>query len=227
MPSSSSRCKARAASSSPPGYLAAVRALCTSRGALMLLDEVQTGMGRTGTFFAYQHHDAVPDGLSTAKGLAGGVPMGAILVSEELARGFEPGTHASTFGGNLLASAAALATVGVMDRDGLCERARVMGAKLGVALDRLVQDDRRLRSRPGGRACSADSRRRRGSTRPRSSRPVASVACCSRWRGAAWSALAAAERVGGGAGRGGGGARRRARRSASGCRTPPGGSVRT
>ncbi|MBI2894555.1 MAG: aspartate aminotransferase family protein [Deltaproteobacteria bacterium] len=126
----------------PPGTLRAIRELCTNRGALMLLDEVQTGMGRTGSLFAYQRSlaDDPPDGLSVAKGLAGGVPMGAILVTEELARGFEPGTHASTFGGNLLASAAALATLEVIDRERLCERAGSLGERLRVALEGLVAE---------------------------------------------------------------------------------------
>jgi predicted acetylornithine/succinylornithine family transaminase len=124
----------------PPGYLAAVRELCTARGAVLLFDEVQTGFGRTGSFFAYQHHPgATPDVLSSAKGIAGGVPMGAILASDELSKGFEPGTHASTFGGNLLACAASLATLDVIEKEGLVARAARVGELLRAGLERLLR----------------------------------------------------------------------------------------
>src|SRR5947207_2628934 len=92
--------------SRPRGYLARVRELCTRHGALLLLDEVQTGMGRTGAFFAHQHERIEPDAMSLAKGIAGGIPLGALLAREEVARAFTPGTHASTFGGNPPATAA-------------------------------------------------------------------------------------------------------------------------
>ncbi len=118
----------------PDGYLAGLRELTTERGALLVFDEIQTGMGRTGTLFAFQQMGVLPDIVVTAKGLAGGVPMGALLASEDVARGFEPGTHASTFGGNALACAAALATLEVIDSDGLLERARTLGERLGKAL---------------------------------------------------------------------------------------------
>ncbi len=124
----------------PEGFLAEVGQLCTSRGALLLFDEVQTGFGRTGSFFAYQHHEgATPDVLSSAKGIAGGVPMGAIVATDEVAAGFEPGTHASTFGGNLLACAAALATLDVIEREGLVGRAARLGELLHAGLERLVR----------------------------------------------------------------------------------------
>jgi acetylornithine/N-succinyldiaminopimelate aminotransferase len=124
----------------PAGFLGEVRRLCSARGALLLFDEVQTGFGRTGSFFAYQHHDgAVPDVLSSAKGIAGGVPMGAIVASDEVARGFEPGTHASTFGGNLLACAASLATLDVIEKEGLVARAGQVGARLQASLEALVK----------------------------------------------------------------------------------------
>ncbi len=102
-----------------PGYLQELRRLCAERGALLIFDEVQTGVGRTGTFYAFEKEGAVPDIISLAKGLAGGVPMGAMLASDEVARAFEPGTHASTFGGNPLASAAALYVQRANDELGL------------------------------------------------------------------------------------------------------------
>ncbi len=93
----------------PVDFLKEVRALCDSRGCLLVLDEVQTGMGRTGKLFAYEHFGIEPDIMTLAKGIAGGVPMGALLATDKVAAAFVPGTHASTFGGNPLASAAALA----------------------------------------------------------------------------------------------------------------------
>src|SRR3954471_17532386 len=104
----------------PRGYLAKVRELCTKHGALMLVDEVQTGMGRTGAWFAHQHERIEPDAISLAKGIAGGMPLGALLAREELAKVFTPGTHASTFGGNPLATAAASAVVDLL-QNGLLE----------------------------------------------------------------------------------------------------------
>ncbi len=92
-----------------PGYLAQVRKLCDRSGALLILDEVQTGMGRTGRLFAYEHAGVAPDILTLAKGLGGGVPIGAMLATEAVAQRFTPGSHASTFGGNPLATSAALA----------------------------------------------------------------------------------------------------------------------
>jgi predicted acetylornithine/succinylornithine family transaminase len=123
----------------PPGYLQELRKLCTDRGALLIFDEVQTGVGRTGTFYAFEKEGAVPDILSLAKGLAGGVPMGAMLATEEVSRAFEPGTHASTFGGNPLASAAALYIQRAIDEQGLLARCQQMGAYLGAALLRLAE----------------------------------------------------------------------------------------
>jgi len=89
-------------------YLKGVRKLCHERGLLLIYDEVQTGMGRTGKLFAYEHSGVSPDILTLAKGLAGGVPIGAILAKEEVAQAFEPGNHAATFGGNPLATRAAV-----------------------------------------------------------------------------------------------------------------------
>ncbi len=96
-----------------PGYLAAVRKICDEAGILLILDEVQTGIGRTGHLFAHQASEVVPDIMSTAKGLGGGLPIGAILAKDVVASVFQPGTHASTFGGNPLVCSAGLA---VLDR---------------------------------------------------------------------------------------------------------------
>ncbi|HEY6907758.1 MAG TPA: acetylornithine transaminase [Myxococcales bacterium] len=117
----------------PRGYLRKVRELCTRHGALMLVDEVQTGMGRTGAWFAHQHERIEPDAMSLAKGIAGGMPLGALLAREEIARAFTPGTHASTFGGNPLATAAACAVVGLLE-GGLLERVQSAGERLSQRL---------------------------------------------------------------------------------------------
>jgi acetylornithine/N-succinyldiaminopimelate aminotransferase len=123
----------------PPGYLQELRKLCHERGALLIFDEVQTGIGRTGTFYAFEKEGAVPDIITLAKGLAGGVPMGAMAASEEVSKGFEPGTHASTFGGNPLASAAALYLQQAIDDRKLLARCQETGAYLGSALLRLSE----------------------------------------------------------------------------------------
>ena len=120
----------------PAGYLRAVRDLCTRHGAVMLLDEVQSGMGRTGRMFAHQHFGVAPDAISLAKGIAGGVPLGAVLATEELAAVMTPGTHASTFGGNPLATAAACAVVDVLE-GGVLEHGRRMGEILSARLSAL------------------------------------------------------------------------------------------
>ena len=126
---------------STPEYMQAVRQLCDDRGMAMILDEVQTGMGRTGQWFGYQHYDVVPDVITLAKALAGGVAMGAIVAKSDLAAAMVPGTHASTFGGNPLACAAATATIEAIDDEGLLDNARAMGdyarAKLGEAAQQL------------------------------------------------------------------------------------------
>jgi predicted acetylornithine/succinylornithine family transaminase len=116
-----------------PGYLATVRAWCDEYNLLLILDEVQTGLGRTGRWFAHQHHGVTPDVMTLAKGLGGGLPIGACLAAPR-ADVFEPGDHGSTFGGNPLACAAALAVLSVIERDGLVGHAAEMGEVLGGAL---------------------------------------------------------------------------------------------
>jgi acetylornithine aminotransferase/acetylornithine/N-succinyldiaminopimelate aminotransferase len=110
-------------------YFRTVRDLCTDRGALMIVDEVQTGMGRTGKWFGFQHFGVVPDIISLAKALGGGVPIGAIVSTPEIAKTFTPGSHGTTFGGNPLACAAANAVIRTMKKEGLVERAATMGDK--------------------------------------------------------------------------------------------------
>jgi predicted acetylornithine/succinylornithine family transaminase len=116
-----------------PGYIAGVRKWCDEKGLLLILDEVQTGLGRTGRWFAFQHHGITPDVMTLAKGLGGGVPIAACLASPK-ADVFEPGDHGSTFGGNPLACAAALAVLHVIERDGLVGHAAEMGEVLHGAI---------------------------------------------------------------------------------------------
>jgi acetylornithine/N-succinyldiaminopimelate aminotransferase len=123
----------------PPGYLQELRRLCTERGALLIFDEVQTGVGRTGTFYAFEREAMVPDIITLSKGLAGGVPMGAMIANLEVERAFEPGTHAATFGGNPLASAAALYIQQAMDEMNLLSHCQEVGAHLGAALLRMAE----------------------------------------------------------------------------------------
>jgi predicted acetylornithine/succinylornithine family transaminase len=130
----------------PPGFLQELRRLCTETGTVLIFDEVQTGVGRTGTFYAFEGEGVVPDVVTLAKGLGGGVPVGAMLANDEVGRGFEPGSHASTFGGNPLAGSAALYVQQAIDRLGLLERCRDVGAHLGAALARLGER-RRPRTR--------------------------------------------------------------------------------
>ncbi len=119
-----------------PGYLAGVRSWCDANNLLLILDEVQTGLGRTGRWFAHQHHGITPDVMTLAKGLGGGVPIGACLAAPR-ADVFEPGDHGSTFGGNPLACAAAVAVLSVIERDGLVGHAAEMGGVLHEALQDL------------------------------------------------------------------------------------------
>lgn len=110
------------------GYLKGLREICDEKGILLILDEVQVGMGRTGKLFAYEHENIEPDLLTLAKSLAGGVPIGALLMKEEIARSFEPGDHASTFGGNFLATAAGVAALQAILEEGMLENCQKVGA---------------------------------------------------------------------------------------------------
>ncbi len=118
-------------------YLGAVRALCTERDALLMLDEVQTGLGRTGHWFAFQAQGLAPDVVTMAKALGNGMPVGACWARAEVAAAFGPGDHGSTFGGQPLALAAVRATLAVMEAEDVCGRARRAGARLADGLARL------------------------------------------------------------------------------------------
>ncbi|GBD29359.1 Acetylornithine aminotransferase [bacterium HR32] len=121
-----------------PDYLRGLERLCRAQGVLFVLDEVQTGVGRTGRWFAYQHFGVQPDVVTLAKGLGGGVPVGAVLAREEVACAFEPGDHGSTFGGNALAAAATCAVLETLEAEGLVEHARQMGERLAGHLRQLA-----------------------------------------------------------------------------------------
>jgi acetylornithine/N-succinyldiaminopimelate aminotransferase len=121
----------------PAGYLVAARQIATRHGALLVIDEVQTGMGRTGAFFAHQHDGITPDVVTMAKGLAGGLPIGACLAVGPVAAPLTPGLHGSTFGGNPVCAAAALAVLGTLADDGLIERADVLGESLSRGIESL------------------------------------------------------------------------------------------
>ncbi len=123
------------------GYLEGLRRLCDEQGWLMILDEVQTGNGRTGAYFAYQHTSILPDLVTTAKGLGNGMPIGACLARGDAARVFAPGNHGSTFGGNLLACAAALAVLDTLESEGLFERAALLGERIVAGLEEALAGD--------------------------------------------------------------------------------------
>ncbi|EFV14468.1 acetylornithine transaminase [Segniliparus rugosus] len=114
----------------PAGYLKAAREITAKAGALLILDEVQTGMGRTGTFFAHEQEGIVADVVTLAKGLGGGLPIGATIATGAAAGLFEPGQHGSTFGGNPVSAAAALAVLDVIEGEGLVARAKDAGEEL-------------------------------------------------------------------------------------------------
>ncbi len=117
-------------------YLKAVRALCDRKGWLLMIDEVQCGIGRTGKWFAHQWAGIVPDVMPLAKGLAGGVPIGAVVARGEAASVFGPGNHGTTFGGNPLACRAALETLATIEDEGLMDNAETLGQKLRTTFER-------------------------------------------------------------------------------------------
>jgi acetylornithine/N-succinyldiaminopimelate aminotransferase len=121
----------------PAGYLAAARDITAQHGALLVLDEVQTGIGRTGAFFAHQHDGITPDVVTLAKGLGGGLPIGAVLAVGPAAELLTPGLHGSTFGGNPICTAAALAVLRVLAADDLVQRAEVLGKSLRHGVESL------------------------------------------------------------------------------------------
>jgi predicted acetylornithine/succinylornithine family transaminase len=120
-------------------YLRAMRRLCDQTGALLIFDEVTTGIGRTGKWFAYQHFDVEPDILTMATALGGGVAIGAMMAKEEIAAALSPGKHATTFGGNALACAAGIAVIEAIEEEGLLEKAAELGQYLKSKLEQLKQ----------------------------------------------------------------------------------------
>ena len=120
-----------------PGYLAGAREICDQRDILLVVDEVQTGLGRTGRWFGFHASGIVPDVVTIAKSLGNGMPIGACWATAEVARAFEPGDHGSTFGGQPLAAAAAAATLAVMEQIDAPTLAEKAGSRLRVALESL------------------------------------------------------------------------------------------
>ncbi len=127
------------------GYLRRAREICQARDALLILDEVQTGMGRTGTLWAYEQEDVTPDIITTAKALGNGAPIGAVGCTEEVAAGFTVGSHATTFGGNPLSAAAALATLTEVVKPGFLEKAAAVGAYFVDRLETLARSRRQIK----------------------------------------------------------------------------------
>ena len=118
----------------PEGYLAAARELTARHGALLIVDEIQTGAGRTGDWFAFQRDGITPDAITVAKGIGGGFPIGALITFGGASELFSPGTHGSTFGGNALATAVASAVLGEIEQAGLVENAALRGEQLRAAI---------------------------------------------------------------------------------------------
>ena len=128
-----------------PEYLPKLRAICDNKGWLLMLDEVQTGNGRTGTYFEFLDHDLAPDVVTTAKGLGNGMPIGVCLARGEAAGLFEPGNHGSTFGGNPLACAAALAVIDTIEQESLCSRARILGDRILGGFNKTLTGNNRVK----------------------------------------------------------------------------------
>ena len=125
----------------PEGYLKAVRELCDQNGWLLILDEIQTGMARSGKMFAFQHENIMPDIMTLAKGLGNGMPIGACLAHGEAASLFAPGNHGSTFGGNPLACAAGLAVVNELEKNNLTDRAAELGTRIISSLQQEIGEE--------------------------------------------------------------------------------------
>lgn len=123
----------------PQEFIDSLKALCEEKDILLIVDEVQTGLGRTGKYWAHQHYGITPDVFTTAKPLANGLPMGAMFASEKVAKAFTPGSHGTTFGGSALVSAVAGRVLDIMERDGICERAAKTGS-YAISLFKALQD---------------------------------------------------------------------------------------
>ncbi len=129
----------------PDGFLQEVRKMCDDKGILLIFDEIQSGLGRTGRMWASEHWNTTPDIMCIAKGIAGGVPMGATLVKPEILAVMGKGEHSSTFGGNPLSCAAGTATLQALTQDGLIENAEKMGRRLREGLERLKEKHKIIR----------------------------------------------------------------------------------
>ncbi len=129
----------------PDGFLQEVRKICNEKGALLIFDEIQAGLGRTGKLWASQHWETVPDIMCLAKGIAGGVPMGATLVRSEVLAAISKGEQSSTFGGNPLSCAAGVATIQALTQDGLVDNAEKMGKIFREGLERLQEKHKIIR----------------------------------------------------------------------------------
>jgi acetylornithine/N-succinyldiaminopimelate aminotransferase len=123
-----------------PEYFRGLKELCDEREILLIMDEVQTGMGRTGTLFAHEGEGVAPHAMTLAKGIAGGLPMGVLLATQEVAASFTPGSHASTFGGSPVASAAALAVLSILLEDGLLEDMKPVARRLSEGLEEIGKE---------------------------------------------------------------------------------------
>jgi predicted acetylornithine/succinylornithine family transaminase len=124
----------------PAGFLQGLRKLCDDRGLLLIFDEVQTGCGRTGDWFAYQKYGVTPDAMTLAKALCGGIAGGALLARPEVAKALRPGMHAATFGGNPIAARAGLATLEMIEQEGLLEQAQRLGALFQSRFAKLAEE---------------------------------------------------------------------------------------
>ena len=127
-----------------PEFFKALRDICTDSGALMIVDEVQTGLGRTGKWYGIQNFDVTPDIITMAKALGGGTPIGAVTSTEEISKVMTPGTHGTTFGGNPLVTAAGCSVIDIMKKEKLVEHAREIGQRwmddiMGIGSDKIVQ----------------------------------------------------------------------------------------
>lgn len=128
----------------PPGFLEGVRALCDEHGILLIVDEIQCGMGRTGRWWGYEHFGIVPDILTLAKGIASGLPLSGVIARRELMEHWKAGTHGGTFGGNVVACAAGVATIAVIQEQHLLENARARGLELTTGLRHLQEEQPRM-----------------------------------------------------------------------------------
>jgi 4-aminobutyrate aminotransferase len=128
----------------PPDFLEGVRALCDQHGILLIVDEIQSGMGRTGRWWGHEHFGIVPDVLTLAKGIASGLPLSGVIARRSVMETWKPGTHGGTFGGNVIACAAGVATIAAIQEENLIENARARGQQLMTGLRHLQEESPRL-----------------------------------------------------------------------------------